>query len=522
MKFFKVSNFLFKIFVRSWFLILGIILSIYFLTLTYSSYVLNFDLGFINYVKSQEFALLTSVVTCSASIIFGLKFQNESIDYLIRNPFNYFLAALIAGIKLGLCLCLVPLSYFITYLATHRGLPISYVTNGLFEFVFTFFLCIVCTNIMTIIICFLFKNNIIRLFISAITIFITSSAMDISFNTKFKMVIGNIFNVHEDFDYSRYSNFFGFNHDIRFILDKLIVVAIVVIILLIIAIKFYRKSKYLKVIKASILSLVALVVISFGVLYNSFTFMNQNEIFSYDKEIEEDFIIEEYKMNLDFAYNLKNEAIIKIKNNSENKVNKISLLLDNVFKIDSINLEGENLNFTHEGNKINIALNKALEKDSKIDLQINYKGRVNHIDAIGNQYVIANGDKVFLPTESLIWYPSTNQELPMNFDIKLDSKVDIKSNLVVEENSLKGKSKDIFLMSGFSKTVDIEGYEVTYPLESESELKYSFESLEKSIIDLNLSESEKEEIKNKKRIIFAPINYGATEIIKILDGIIIS
>lgn len=521
MRIFKVSNFLFKIFYRSWFLILGIILSLYFLTFTYSAYVLELDWGFINYVKSQEFALLTLVISCSASIIFGLKFQNESIDYLIRNPFNYFLAALIAGIKLGLCLCLVPLSYFATYLATHRGLPVSYISNGLFEFLFTFFLCIVCTNIMTIIICFLFKNNIIRLFVSAIAIFITSSAMDFSFNTKFKMVIGNIFNVHEDFDYSGYSNFFGFNHDIRFILDKLIIVAILVIILLLIAIKFYKKSKYLKVIKASILSLVALVVISFGVLYNSFTFMNQNEAFSYDKEIEQDLIIEEYKMNLDFAYNLKNQSIIKIKNNSENKVNEISLLLDEVFKIDTVSLEGENLNFTHRGNKIIIALNEALEKDSKIDLQINYKGRVNHIDAIGNQYVIANGDKVFLPTESLIWYPSTNQEQPINFDIKLDSKVDIKSNLSLEENSLKGKSKDVFLMSGFSKTVDIEGYEITYPLESESGFKYSFESLEKSIIDLNLSESEKEKIKSTKKIIFSPLNYTATEIIKILDGIII-
>ncbi len=264
MKVFKVSNFLFKVISRSWFLFLGILFTVFFLTSTYVNYVTNQNLGYINYIKTQEFSLLSLALSCSASIIFGLKLKDESINYLISNKFNYFMSALIASIKLGVYICLIPLSYILMYIFTHKGITMPYIINGLIEFTFTYILCIICTSMLTTIICFLFEKTIIRVITSSIMILITSSFNNTFFTSnKFIMAILNILNVHEDFDYSLFNNFLGFNHDIRYILDKLIMLFILLIILLIISIKFYKNTKYLKFIKSFILVFTILTISSF-------------------------------------------------------------------------------------------------------------------------------------------------------------------------------------------------------------------------------------------------------------------
>lgn len=525
MKVFKVSNFLFKVISRSWFLFLGILFTVFFLTSTYVNYVTNQNLGYINYIKTQEFSLLSLALSCSASIIFGLKLKDESINYLISNKFNYFMSALIASIKLGVYICLIPLSYILMYIFTHKGITMPYIINGLIEFTFTYILCIICTSMLTTIICFLFEKTIIRVITSSIMILITSSFNNTFFTSnKFIMAILNILNVHEDFDYSLFNNFLGFNHDIRYILDKLIMLFILLIILLIISIKFYKNTKYLKFIKSFILVFTILTISSFIILYNSFTLVDNTEIFSYNNKIHQDISIEEYKMNLNFGYKLKNEATIKIKNNSENKIKEISFLLDNIFNVNNIKLNDKNLKFTHENNKLNITLDNHLEKNSTVNLQINYSGRVNHIDSVGNQYLIANANSILLPIDSLAWYPSIKQDKDIKFDLNLNSKLKIKSNLNLDakKNTLSGNSNSVFLIAGNLQTVNIDGYEISFPLDTNiNELYTSLNFLKNDIKSLNLTESEKVQINNRKKILFSPIQYATNSMIQVVDGTIV-
>ena len=361
---------------------------------------------------------------------------------------------------------------------------------------------------------------------SSIMILITSSFNNTSFTSnKFFMIVLNILNVHEDFDYSLYNNFIGFNHDIRYILDKLIILFILLIILLIISIKFYKNTKYLKFIKSFILVFTLLTISSFIILYNSFTLVDNTEIFSYNNKIHQDISIEEYKMNLNFGYKLKNEATIKIKNNSENKIKEISFLLDNIFNINSIKLNDKNLKFTHENNKLNITLDNHLEKNSIANLQINYSGRVNYIDSIGNQYLIANANSILLPTDSLAWYPSIKQDKDIKFDLNLNSRLKVKSNLNLDtkQNSLSGNSNSVFLIAGNLQTVNIDGYEISFPLDTNiNELYTSLDFLKNDIKSLNLTESEKVQINNRKKILFSPMQYATNSKIQVVDGTIVS
>ncbi len=436
------------------------------------------------------------------------------------------MSALIASIKLGVYICLIPLSYILMYIFTHKGITMPYIINGLIEFTFTYILCIICTSMLTTIICFLFEKTIIRVITSSIMILITSSFNNTFFTSnKFLMAILNILNVHEDFDYSLFNNFLGFNHDIRYILDKLIMLFILLIILLIISIKFYKNTKYLKFIKSFILVFTILTISSFIILYNSFTLINNTEIFSYNNKIHQDISIEEYKMNLNFGYKLKNEATIKIKNNSENKIKEISFLLDNIFNINSIKLNDKNLKFTHENNKLNITLDNDLEKNSIANLQINYSGRVNYIDSIGNQYLIANTNNILLPTDSLAWYPSIKQDNDIKFDLNLNSKLKIKSNLNLDakKSTLSGNSNSVFLIAGNLQTINIDGYEITFPLDTDiNELYTLLDSLKNDIKSLNLTENEKAQINNRKKILFSPIQYATNSLIQVVDGTIIS
>ncbi len=229
-------------------------------------------------------------------------------------------------------------------------------------------------------------------------------------------------------------------------------------------------------------------------------------------------------MNLNFGYKLKNEATIKIKNNSENKIKEISFLLDNIFNVNNIKLNDKNLKFTHENNKLNITLDNHLEKNSTVNLQINYSGRVNHIDSVGNQYLIANANSILLPIDSLAWYPSIKQDKDIKFDLNLNSKLKIKSNLNLDakKNTLSGNSNSVFLIAGNLQTVNIDGYEISFPLDTNiNELYTSLNFLKNDIKSLNLTESEKVQINNRKKILFSPIQYATNSMIQVVDGTIV-
>lgn len=200
---FKISNYFFKIFSRSYFLIFGCILSVYFLTATYTSHVIRDNSGLANYIKTQEYSLIAMILACCGSIIFALDLKENQIKHLITNQFKYFMSICLAAIKLSFFLGLIPLSYILMYIVTHKNLNMIYILNCLIEFIFTYLYAVSMLAILTTIICFLFKRTGIRLLVFTPIFFLTSAfaGNSISSYSKLKIIIFNILNVQDDFEF---------------------------------------------------------------------------------------------------------------------------------------------------------------------------------------------------------------------------------------------------------------------------------------------------------------------------------
>lgn len=109
----------------------------------------------------------------------------------------------LAAIKLAIFLAVIPLSYILMYIFTHKNLSMVYISNCLIEFIFTYLYAVSMLAILTTIICFLFKRTGIRLLVFTPIFFLTSAfaGNSISSYSKLKIIIFNILNVQDDFEF---------------------------------------------------------------------------------------------------------------------------------------------------------------------------------------------------------------------------------------------------------------------------------------------------------------------------------
>ena len=119
-----VSNFVFKRLYRSCILILGFIATLYFMVVRYA------NTEFIEFISAQEFSLLAIIVTMIITVLFVLRNDENEIEHLMSNKFHYALSVILASVKLGFLILIIP--FFIT-LASGFKSNRQLLMNGMIE-----------------------------------------------------------------------------------------------------------------------------------------------------------------------------------------------------------------------------------------------------------------------------------------------------------------------------------------------------------------------------------------------------
>lgn len=504
-----VTGGFFKIFKRSYIFIFGFLATMFFSTSTFIS-TININAGMGEYLKTQEFGLLTIVCVVSAINIFNFNIEGSEIEYLIKDRFKYCIGSLFASILIGLTLSLIPLIYLISFIFMGNFISIG---TALIEFMFIYIQAIIITASLSTILCLIFNGLIKRLITISISIILTSAVLEMIVSNFFTLegtILGFIIrtlNVHDDFDFTTYRNFFDFVHGTDFFIDKIIIIILVLAI-------FYCLFKKERNIKYGLKDLIAIlsslaIILTLGYIsYNSYRFTNP--IFMDEPLESNSYSVENYNMNLNLNKKFKSDTTIEL--NFEKEEKSCKFYLSDLFEVTEVLVNGKSTAFTRDLNALNIEFTEPLLGIVYID--ISYEGIVKELDSSRDILSIVSKNKILLNDDIIIWYPKLKDGKESNFTINSNDN-DILSNLHNEDGTLEGKSASVILLKGNFKKINIDGYDI-YTVD-EQNLKTDLKILEPLINQQENKEELIKEIEKRKEIIISN-----TGIYKISNGMVIN
>ena len=509
MSIYGVTGYLFKVFRRSYIFLFGLLATMFFSTSTFIGTIkVGEDMG--KYLKMQEFGLLTIVCVVSAINIFNFNIENSEFEYLIKDRFKYFIAGTIGSILVGLTLSIIPFIYILSFIFMN---DFSNIGAVFIEFIFIYLQAIIIMASMSTILCFLLKGLLKRLISISLTILLMSSVFEMLLSkiffsySKILSFIVRTLNVHDDFDLTRYSEFFGFTHGIDFFIDKIMIILIVLGVFYCIF-KKERKLKYKS--KDFIIGTTGLAfILGLGYIsYNSYSFNSGGYI---EPIIEKSsYEVEEY--NMDLSLNSKLESEVSMNLNFEQSEEICKLYLSELFEVDKVLVNGKDTIFTRDFDVLNIEFEKPLSGQVKIDIV--YDGRVNELSELKTIESIVSKKKIYLSNEMIDWYPRLKDGKESEFTINLDSE-NILSNLDGKNGVLKGASTEVVLIKGNLEKINIEGYDIYTT--NKKHLDRDIESFKYMLGEHEEKEELIKDIKERKEIILSDVF-----IFKVLEGMVIN
>lgn len=179
-------------------------------------------------------------------------------------------------------------------------------------------------------------------------------------------------------------------------------------------------------------------------------------------------VITRYNMNLYTGTVVKNvcEFELNINNNSA-----VKLRLDECFKIRSLTINGENADYSRDGDYFTVSLNPV---DEKAVIKAEYSGRMNYTDLLGNKVDVCDINGGFL-SEMFAWYPkllsSENVGQSKDFTIEINAVNRFVTNLdgytvhPSGKQTVSGKKRDILFYLGYIGEIEYADSKLVIPLE---------------------------------------------------------
>jgi len=243
-------------------------------------------------------------------------------------------------------------------------------------------------------------------------------------------------------------------------------------------------NKYLK---SSIVSIIFLVIFFSLNIFVSKTTTYLNEEVNYNQGLTLDsldnFEVKYHyiQANINSKSNFKNKIILI--NQSKTSQSQIDLLLDEIFNVEYVRVNGNPVLFNHKDNLLTLNLENSINPKDKLTIDIKYSGYIN-IQTSWNEYLyIATKNEIMLPIDSLAWFPKVNQSSNINYNLSINSNKHIYSNLDIESSkrnfmsttyNFSGNVPDVALYSGDYKTSTINGVNLVYAADSNP--KQSFDT----------------------------------------------
>lgn len=440
--------------------------------------------SFNDYLSLSVYTLITISVLTMLNVNFYMRKSYDTIKILCKNDFDYFLGVSLAVIRNNIIFCLIPVIYAIAYSFLVRPLSIVTIKTTLFILVFEWFLPL---SILSIVISFfsiIIENLILKVILSSLFLYITSTKMlDKLINIKddfFKAVLKSL-NIFEDQSYAYYSDFLGKVSNSAYIIDKTI--PLLFAISLIVIAYFILNNISRKYINSSIVVSVY-IILFIGLNYISSGMSTyRDDDTNYNNYINKSNIsdtnIKSHNINIDLKSKSNIKDTITLVNTSKKELSHINLILDEIFKIKSVKVNSENLEFSMESDLVTINLNKNLKPNEKILVDIEYEGYINIFTSWNENKYVATKSDIMLPPNSICWYPKVNQSNDIEFTVNLSSKSNVYSNLTLvnkddgfisKDYVFKGKSNDIALYAGeFSEKVEND-IKIIYPSDVDVDL----------------------------------------------------
>ena len=485
---------------------------------------INLNQSFNAYFNLRVYACIIVNILIMITIFEQTRRYKHTLKDLIEDKYDFFIISNIVLIKNILIFCSIPIFYFLFYF--FKVNKVSYLIwsqfflNLIFNWIFPLlFVTIFISFINTI--C---TNNILKYIIGILIIYFTSIKMLLfSFTTdnKHLKLLLNTLNVYSDQSYVSYSDSIGMVLDSLFFIDKVIPILFLLFLISISKIIFKNKSNKKQLFRISSYYIIINIIL---VIYsiNSYTYALDN----YDyidnlSQISKDIEIKSYEIDVDLGNKTKINSKVLISNLNNSESNDIRLLLDNLFKINYVKINNQNIGFSHKDNILTIKLGESFNYDN-LTLEVNYSGRVNILKWSNEYKIVSNDSQLILPPNSFAWYPSIKSIQDKDFTIKVKSKNTIYSNLNqvsringLFKNTFKftGTDKDIGLFSGNYKKYNFNNIEVICPeeisyedqIENFMDYLETTKNLNENIINLNKQVLDEYNNKNIKKIIIAPL-----------------
>lgn len=233
-----------------------------------------------------------------------------------------------------------------------------------------------------------------------------------------------------------------------------------------------------------------------GILQTSEKVDNQNIV-----NENKNWNVESYHMDVDLKSNFHNKCTIKLETQLLDDNQIIKLKLDSCFHINEILVNGIKTSYKRDNDWLSIQT-----KDKLITLEIDYQGKINYADGLLQKTVFCEDFASYLP-EIFAWYPrlQNNQENIL-FTLNVNSSNPVVSNIKRESNSnnktlFSGKTKDVFLFSGFIESVSYQDKIFIVPQASPFRDEKDFHKLQ-NILDL---------VEQPNNVLNSPFSFNVTE-----------
>ncbi|MBU3134326.1 hypothetical protein KPL40_18055 [Clostridium gasigenes] len=470
-------KFYLKVMLKSPIFIISMLFMIFIMIVQLSA--LNFSIhlysriNFYGYISFNLFLLL--------SCTYVMNKNYELADFLEKNLFKKFISILLTSIIISSLVFIIPFVVIIIYTWN----KISFV--NFYEGIFNYFILWSLSNCLSSIIgCTI--GLLLRKWYSYIFSFIIYVGYISCLYGPSKSVFDRLICVFSDNIFINQNDLAPILFNKSYYLDKLFIILFILAIINLIYLIINKKKIY----PIPIISFFLIITLFIAIIPTS-NKLSKIGVENYDNFSTSDYIINDYKMDLKLTSTLKNSSELDVK--ILNDIKSITFMLDNTFNIDSILINDNTCKFSHKNNKVTI--NSSFLKNTSIKIKINYSGYVDISNYLGVNTYYVNNRYINLPGEKFYWYPSINNDIIHSFNINLNSRTAIYSNLNIEsmgengnnyEYNLKGDDVALNIFSGDYQVITDENITYILPKTYKIDLfKIYLNDLSKKILEDNSS-----------------------------------
>lgn len=422
------------------------------------------------------------IITVTTSVMHE---RTNVLTFLERDQLKKQISLLISSISLSLLVALFPV--FLIVIFKNELLQPNFLIKEIFHFLTIWLLANLLAAVIGSSIGLLVKNKfsyLISLVVYGMFVWMSQTIKDAP--------IKRYFNIFDDSTYMPINSISGTLLNTSYFLDKLFLVLLILSILFLVRSVIARKKRglYGAVFALLIGSLVVLPI------WSEKTY--ETVALATDQSLQNVFEIEKYDMDIVLANKLANKAEMKISFLKESE--EITLILDDLFSISQVEVDGNPVSFSHAKNEIKVQ--SVHSPGETITLTIEYEDSVDVANKRGFQTYYVTPTASNLPGHVFAWYPDPRIQGLIDFNISVTASSKVYSNLPTDSsdaNQFGGFAKNVSLFTGQYQQIDHMGIHYTIPFDYDViSLNSTMESIINALPEnVELSKDDLETLKNK-------------------------